>query len=88
MEYLIGLLLAIVVVVFAALIGLDRERSFYATVVIVNASYLRPVRGHGWFTAYAHHRNSGRERFLCSRRIWFQRKSLAPGRCFGRAWNI
>jgi hypothetical protein len=39
MDYLIGLLLAIVVVVFSALIGLDRERSFYATVVIVNASY-------------------------------------------------
>lgn len=39
MEYLIGLLLAIVVVGFSALIGLDRERSFYATVLIVVASY-------------------------------------------------
>lgn len=39
MEYLIGLLLAIVVVVVSALIGLDRERSFYATVLIVVASY-------------------------------------------------
>jgi len=39
MEYLIGLLLAVVVVVFSALVGLDRERSFYATVLIVNASY-------------------------------------------------
>ena len=39
MEYLIGLLLAIVVVVFSALVGLDRERSFYATVLIVVASY-------------------------------------------------
>ncbi len=39
MEYLIGLLLAILVVGFSALIGLDRERSFYATVLIVVASY-------------------------------------------------
>jgi hypothetical protein len=39
MEYLIGLLLAIVVIVFSALIGLDRERSFYVTVLIVIASY-------------------------------------------------
>jgi hypothetical protein len=39
MEYLIGVLLAIAVVVFSALIGLDRERSFYATVLVVNASY-------------------------------------------------
>jgi len=39
MEYLIGLLLAIVVVVFSALIGLDRERSFYVTTLIVIASY-------------------------------------------------
>lgn len=39
MEYLIGLLLAIIVVCFSALIGLDRERSFYATTLIVVASY-------------------------------------------------
>jgi hypothetical protein len=38
-EYLIGVLLAGAVVVFSALIGLDRERSFYATVLIVVASY-------------------------------------------------
>lgn len=39
MEYLIGLLLAIAVVIFSALIGLDRERSFYVTTLIVVASY-------------------------------------------------
>ncbi len=39
MEYLIGLLLACGVVVFSALIGLDRERSFYVTTLIVVASY-------------------------------------------------
>jgi hypothetical protein len=38
-EYLIGLLLAIAVVAFSALIGLDRERSFYVTTLIVVASY-------------------------------------------------
>jgi len=39
MEYLVGLLLAVAVVVFAAVIGFDRERSFYATVLIVVATY-------------------------------------------------
>jgi len=39
MEYLIGLLLAVIVVVFSALAGLDRERSFYVTTLIVVASY-------------------------------------------------
>ena len=39
MEYLIGVLLAIVVIAFSAFVGLDRERSFYATTLIVVASY-------------------------------------------------
>jgi hypothetical protein len=39
MEYLIGLLLSLAVVGLAALIGLDRDRSFYATLLIVIASY-------------------------------------------------
>ncbi len=39
MEYLIGLLLSAAVVVFAAVIGFDRERSFYPTVLIVIATY-------------------------------------------------
>lgn len=39
MEYLIGLLLAAGVIIFSALVGLDRERSFYATAMIVVASY-------------------------------------------------
>ena len=39
MEYLVGLILALVVVVFSAFVGLDRERSFYATTLIVVASY-------------------------------------------------
>jgi hypothetical protein len=39
MEYLIGFLLSLATVVFAVVIGLDRERSFYSTVLFVIASY-------------------------------------------------
>jgi hypothetical protein len=39
MEYLIGLVLSLAVAGFAAVIGLDRERAFYPTVLIVIASY-------------------------------------------------
>jgi hypothetical protein len=39
MEYLVGCLLALATVVFAAVIGLDRERSFYSTVLCVIATY-------------------------------------------------
>src|SRR3954451_8577881 len=39
MEYLIGVLLAVAVCVFALLTGFDRERVFYPTVVAVNATY-------------------------------------------------
>jgi hypothetical protein len=39
MEYLIGIILSAAVAGSAAIIGFDRERSFYATVLIVIASY-------------------------------------------------
>ena len=39
MEYLIGVGLAVVVCVFAALAGFDRDRAFYPTLVIVVATY-------------------------------------------------
>lgn len=39
MEYLIGFLLSLATVVFAAVVGLDRERSFYSTVLFVIATY-------------------------------------------------
>ena len=39
MEYLIGLLLSVAVAAFATVTGLDRERAFYPTVLIVVASY-------------------------------------------------
>lgn len=39
MEYLIGWILSLAVAGFAAVIGFDRERAFYPTVLIVVASY-------------------------------------------------
>jgi hypothetical protein len=39
MEYLVGFLLSIATVVSAAVIGFDRERSFYSTVLVVIATY-------------------------------------------------
>ena len=39
MGYGIGSLLSVVVAVFARSVGLDRDRAFYTTVVIVVASY-------------------------------------------------
>jgi hypothetical protein len=38
-EYLIGLILSVAVAGFAAAVGLDRERVFYPTVLVVIASY-------------------------------------------------
>ena len=39
MEYLVGLFLALAVSVSATLIGFDRDRAFYPTVMVVIASY-------------------------------------------------
>jgi hypothetical protein len=39
MEYAIGIVLAFGVAVFAALVGMDRQRAFYPTLLIVVASY-------------------------------------------------
>jgi len=39
MEYLIGVTLALAVAGFAALVGFDRDRAFYPTVLIVIAAY-------------------------------------------------
>jgi hypothetical protein len=39
MEYLIGVILTLAVAAFAFLVGFDRERAFYPTVLIVIASY-------------------------------------------------
>ncbi len=39
MEYAIGLILSLAVAGFATIVGLDRERAFYPTVLIVIASY-------------------------------------------------
>ena len=39
MEYLIGAGLALMVCIFATLVGFDRDRVFYPTLVAVNATY-------------------------------------------------
>jgi|SRR5579864_661069 len=39
MEYLVGILLSLGTIVFAAVIGFAQERSFYSTVLIVVATY-------------------------------------------------
>ena len=39
MDFAIGAALAVAVAIFAALVGLDRDRAFYPTVLIVVASY-------------------------------------------------
>jgi hypothetical protein len=39
MEYLIGLMLSLSVAGFASIVGFDRDRSFYPTVLIIIASY-------------------------------------------------
>ena len=39
MNYLIGLILALAVAGFARIVGFDRDRAFYPTVLIVTASY-------------------------------------------------
>ena len=39
MPYLIGIILALAVCIFAALVGFDRDRVFYPTMVVVVATY-------------------------------------------------
>ena len=39
MEYLIGVILTLAVAGFAFVVGFDRDRTFYSTVLIVIASY-------------------------------------------------
>src|SRR5437763_15985206 len=62
MEYLIGVILTLAVVAFAAVIGFDRERAFYPTVLIVIASYysLFAVMGASTRTSFVEHVRHGR----------------------------
>jgi len=55
MPYLVGVILAVAVCIFATIVGLDRDRAFYSTVTIVVASYygLFAVMG-GSMRALAH----------------------------------
>lgn len=49
MALLVGIILGIVVWIFGRLVGLDRDRAYYATILAVVAFVLCPVCGHGWF---------------------------------------
>jgi hypothetical protein len=52
MEYVIGILVALATAASARVIGLDRDRAFYPTVLIVTATYyvLFAVMGASWQT--------------------------------------
>jgi hypothetical protein len=39
MEYIVGVLLALAILLFASAVGFDRDRSFYPTILCVIASY-------------------------------------------------
>ena len=81
MEYVIGVILTLAVAAFAAVIGFDRERAFYPTVLIVIASY---------YVLFAAMGASGRAVitesivagiFLLFARLRLQVELLAGGRC-------
>jgi len=81
MEYLTGLILSLAVAISAAIIGFDRERAFYPTVLIVIASY------YVLFAAMGASRRaliieivvaSG---FLLSARAWLQKELGVNSRC-------
>lgn len=53
MEYLIGVILTLAVAAFAAVVGFDRDRAFYSTVVIVIASSVSGFKGNYWLVVAA-----------------------------------
>ena len=55
MPYVIGIVLSAGVAVFARVVGFDRDRAFYPTVMIVIAA-LRAVRGDEWLGSDGSHR--------------------------------
>jgi hypothetical protein len=88
MEYLIGVILSLAVAVFAAVVGFDRERAFYPTVLIVIASYyiLFAVIG-------VSRRTLTLEKCCCRRfpavcRLRLQKKLLVSSRCSYWAWHL
>ena len=81
MEYLIGLILSLVVAGFAIIVGFDRDRSFYPTVLIIIASYyvLFAVMGASGRTLVIEiFAASG---FLLFAVLGFKKKSLVGCRC-------
>jgi hypothetical protein len=81
MEYLIGMILAFVVVGSATAIGLDRERAFYPTLLMVIASYLYIIRSHGRFDTSSRNRNRCDGWIFHTCHTWVQEESLASGKC-------
>jgi hypothetical protein len=81
MEYLIGVILSLAVSGSAAVIGFDRERAFYPTVLIVIASYyvLFAVMGASRRTLIIEIVVAGRLFAGC--RFRFKNKLLVSGRC-------
>ena len=71
MEYLVGILLSLATVVFAAVIGLDREQSFYSTVLFVIATYYVLFAVMGTSPANLNDRNRSSERLHSFCRTWF-----------------
>ena len=81
MEYLIGVILTLAVAAFATVVGFDRERAFYATVLIVIASYYALFAVIRSFYAHANHRKHCCRRFRVVCRSRLQGELLASGRC-------
>ena len=84
MEYLIGVILTVAVAAFATVVGFDRERAFYPTVLIVIASYyaLFAVMGASTRTLIIESIVAG-FRVFCRSRL--QGELLASGRCSYRS---
>jgi hypothetical protein len=89
MEYLIGLVLAFVVAGLAAVVGFDRDRSSYPTVLIVIASYyvLFAVIGGSARTLWVEILIASG--FLLVAVLGFKtNESVAHSRCYGRPWIV
>jgi hypothetical protein len=88
MEYLIGVMLSLAVAGLATVVGFDRERAFYPTVMIVIASYYVLFAAMG-----ASRRTLTIEivvgcGFLLIAVLGFIKKPLVCSRCPNRAWHL
>ena len=83
MEYLIGLILALAVCIFALLTGFDRGRVFYSTVVIVVAHYYILFAAMGASSSILIAESAGATAFIVLAVIGFKKSSL-DHRCRAR----